>query len=152
MPPKPKTQADYEKLADSLGLDLIDPVPLKVITSVHWRCIYCGRIHKRSYNKCMFAEFGCRCQSQKNLKESDYRTLASRLGIKWIARSIPLTAHDSTTWESFKGQIFTAPYAKLAYPLQVPTRLLSHLAHSAREKIEEAQAERRERLRGRRPR
>lgn len=150
MPNPSKTLDDYQKLAHTLGLEFISDPPHSVREPVNWRCPVCGRVHLAAYNKMKYVELGCRCQGDCGLTAAQYHQLAQRLGIKWVARTIPHTNMDDTQWLSVSGILFSAPYHRLGYSLlKIPSRYYAYLPKRILTEIQAAKEERLERIRSR---
>lgn len=145
-----KTLDDYQRLGELTGLMLVSLPPKSVLLPAEWQCTLCGRTHLRSYSKLKYAERGCRCQGEVGKSADDYRSLAQRLGLKWIGRQIPQTVQHTTPWAAFNGDLFEASYHELGYALtHIPSRLYDYLSPTVRDKIEDAKEERRERIQSR---
>lgn len=113
---KSKTITDYITLGKQKGIDYRGTsAPKSVRETVEWLCPRCRRTRKASFFAVQQGENGCRCHNKRSLDEADYVQLAERLGIKWVAKTLPKNNKTLTEWQGPSGEMVLLPYHTLAY-------------------------------------
>lgn len=112
-----KELRDYKELASARGLSFVGKhAPYTVTESAFWECLRCGRTIRRSFADLQRSDHGCICQIGGVNDADKYHELASRLGLKWIGKKIPINTKEKTSWKSNATKTeFEASYADLAY-------------------------------------
>ncbi len=111
------TYQDYVRIGNEYGLEYLGGAvpPSTTRKATRWKCRHCARELVKSLHSIQFAPQPCRCRAETSLKEEDYNEVATKLGIEWVARTLPLTSKHNTFWRSADGRFFAAAYSDLAY-------------------------------------
>lgn len=93
----PKTDKEYQLLAQKRNLEYLGPNPGSVCKNTHWRCLDCNYVwFARHIN---VSRQNCpRCSGKLRITKQDYYDLAERSNILWIG-IFPKTTHYKTTWK-----------------------------------------------------
>jgi hypothetical protein len=106
----PKTEQDYNSLAENRGFKWVGSIlPKNIMTKTWWECEK-GHQWEAVYNN-IHGGNGCPvCVGHAKKTEYDYHSLAKSRGFKWIGKMLPKNNQIKTWWECEKSHQWEAVY------------------------------------------